>query len=103
MSLDGAALKWYRCTTLPDEWNDIPARRAVNAGEADIAGVIGLRRLFLQEFQQENYAFFKEKKLRSRVQGADEPVTDYYYDVLDLCRIVDPTMSEAVKLEYLFR
>ena len=40
--------------------------------------------IFLQEFVQENYAFYQEKHLRARVQEADEPVTAYYYDELAL-------------------
>lgn len=102
MSLDGAALKWYRCADLPVTWDDVPAQRGANAGD-DVEAALGLRSFFLREFQQENYAFFQEKKLRARVQGPEEPVTAYYYDVMDLCRIVDPQMPEAVKLENLFR
>ena len=33
----------------------------------------------------------------------EEPTTSYVYDVLDLCRLVDPTMPDPTKLEYLFR
>ena len=33
----------------------------------------------------------------------EEPTTSYVYDVLDLWRLVDPTMPDPTKLEYLFR
>ena len=62
----------------------------------------GLRRVFLGEFQQENFTLFQEAKLRNRTQGIDEGTANYYYDVLDLCRIVNPVMTDANKLEYLF-
>ena len=32
-----------------------------------------------------------------------KPTTSYIYDVLDLCRLVDLTMPDTTKLEYLFR
>ena len=41
--------------------------------------------------------------MRNRTQGIDEGTANYYYDVLDLCRIVNPVMTDANKLEYLFR
>jgi hypothetical protein len=56
----------------------------------------------LKEFQQQNYRLFQETRLRNRVQGIEEATTNYYYDVIDLCRVVDPTMSEATKVDYLF-
>ena len=37
------------------------------------------------------------------MEGLNEPVIEYYYEVLNLCRIINPTMSEAVKFENLFR
>jgi hypothetical protein len=47
--------------------------------------------------------FFQEKKLRDRIQGLEEPTVGYFYDVLDLCRLVDPNMADPTKIEYLFR
>ncbi|XP_057377946.1 uncharacterized protein LOC130699908 [Daphnia carinata] len=38
-----------------------------------------------------------------RVQGKDEDVTEYYHDVLDMCRIVQPDMAEEVRIDHLFR
>jgi hypothetical protein len=94
MSLDGVALKWFRCIDSPTTWFDVAAQAGTGGGDGTQAQE-GLRTAFLREFQQESYTFFQKKKLRSRVQGTDELVTAYYYDVLDLCRIVDPTMTEA--------
>ncbi len=95
MYLDGAARKWYLCSTLPTEWRDLPIRPGVGPNAADLPAVTGVRTLFLKETQQQNYKLFKEKLLRNRVQGIEEATTNYYYDVIDLCRVVDPTMAEA--------
>ncbi|XP_045023372.1 uncharacterized protein LOC123467567 [Daphnia magna] len=102
MYLDGAARKWYLCSTLPTEWRDLPIRPGVGLNAADLPAVTGVRTLFLKEFQQQNYKLFQETRLRNRVQGIEEATTNYYYDVIDLCRVVDPTMAEATKVDYLF-
>ena len=102
MYLDGAARKWYLCSTLPTEWRDLPVRPGVGLNAPDLPAVTGVRTLFLKEFQQQNYRLFQETRLRNRVQGIEEATTNYYYDVIDLCRVVDPTMAEATKVDYLF-
>ena len=102
MFLDGAARKWYFCTPLPAEWDDQPARPDPNNAGVTLPAVIGLKTRFLQEFQQENFSMFQEAKLRNRTQGIEEPTSSYYYDILDMCRVVNPAMSESAKLEYLF-
>ncbi|XP_045034364.1 uncharacterized protein LOC123475563 [Daphnia magna] len=102
MYLDGAARKWYLCSTLPTEWRDLPIRPGVGLNAADLPAVTGVRTLSLKEFQQQNYKLFQETRLRNRVQGIEEATTNYYYDVIDLCRVVDPTMAEATKVDYLF-
>ena len=62
-------------------------------GGADLPAEFGLRRVFLGEFQQENFTLFQVAKLRNRTQGT----ANYNYDVLDLCRIVNPVMTDANK------
>ena len=96
MCIDGNALKWYRCTNLPALWRDTPANN-------DVPMLPGLRTQFLQEFLQENFKFYQEEKLRSRMQGINESTTSYYYDVINLCRRVDPNMSENNKVAALYR
>ena len=49
------------------------------------------------------FKIFQEAKLRNRVQGLNESMTAYYYDVVNLCRSVDPNMPENYKIEALFR
>jgi len=98
----------YSTTALPAEWNDTPEVIAVAAAQNVLEvraapAVKGLKTIFLQEFQHENYALFQEAKLRNREQGVDEETSKYYYDVLSLRRSVNLNMSEETKLEYLYR
>ena len=99
MLLEDSARKWFTCTTLPAEWNDTPeviaAAAAQNVPEVRAAPAVkGLKTIFLQEFQHENYALFQEAKLRNREQGVEEETSKYYYDVLSLCRSVNLNMSD---------
>ena len=93
MYMDGTAKKWLKCLTVPARWDDAVGPPAVT----------GLRSTFLAEFQPEGYGRYQENKLRNRKQGAGESATDYYYDIMDLCRSVDPNMNETTKLGHLFR
>ena len=97
MYLDEAARKWYFCSNLPTNWEDLPLRPDPDNQGQNLPPAVGLKTRFLQEFQQENFTVFQEAKLRNRSQGLEEPTTNYYYDILDLCRIVNPHMPEADK------
>lgn len=99
MYLEGPARQWFQCIVVPNDWVDT----AAVAGRQGAVAVEGLRTVFLNEFVQEGYARYRETKLRSREQGIDEPPQEYFYEVVNLCRQVDPAMMEAVKLDYLFR
>jgi len=108
MYLEESARKWFICSTPPNQWENIPEVLGVLAAQnvvevVAVAGVIGLKTKFLQEFQRENYGLFQEAKLRNREQGIKEETSRYYYDVINLCRPVNPNMSEKTKLEYLYR
>ncbi|KZS19714.1 Uncharacterized protein APZ42_013765 [Daphnia magna] len=59
--------------------------------------------MFLRAFQPQHYGRYQEAKLRQRKQGIDESGVEYFYDVIDLCRRLDPGMLEEAKVEYLFR
>jgi len=52
-------------------------------------------------FKRGNYEQYIESKLRSRKQMATESPIEYFYDVMALCKILDPNMSEWVKVNYL--
>ena len=98
MFLDGAASKWSLYLGSRDE---IP-----NAWEKDVANPassLGLKELFLKQFTPVNYRRFYESKLKNRYQVKRESVSEYYYDILDLCSVVKKTMPEAEKVDQLFR
>ncbi|KAK4017290.1 hypothetical protein OUZ56_032237 [Daphnia magna] len=97
MSLEGAAGKWYACMeasgNLPAAWSDAQ-------GPPMVAGV---KSALLTQSTPENYVQHNEVKLRGRKQGIQESTLEYYYDMLDLCRRVDPHMAEATKLAHLWQ
>ena len=80
---------------------DTPAVPA-GGGAAAAAAVDGLKTVFLNEFLKQGHARHNEARLRKRRQGINEPAVEYYYDVVNLCRLVDPQMTEARKLGHLF-
>ena len=103
MYLDGSARKWFLFSIIPIEWRNLPERVDPENDGRRLEAEMGLRTAFLLEFQQGNVGMFQEAKLRNRVQGINEPTTNYYYDILDLCRVVNQNMSEINKLQYLYR
>lgn len=44
-----------------------------------------------------------ERKLRARTQKNTEDIAEYFHDVLDMCRIIHPDMSEEARVDHLFR
>lgn len=102
MHLDGTARKLFLCAGAPTVWEDIPAVVAA-PGIAAVPVVVGLRTKFLREFQPQHYSRYQEAKLRQRKQAINETGIEYFYDIIDLCRRVDPRMSEEAKIDYLFR
>ena len=101
--LDGPARHWYQCkhSTFPQIWASTPEVRAGNV--VQVQAVKGTRELFLEEFQKGNNKLFMERKLRSRMQGEDESPLAYYYDIMNMFRILDPTMDENTKLDHLYQ
>ncbi|KAK4006946.1 hypothetical protein OUZ56_012100 [Daphnia magna] len=86
-------------------------RRSEAAGQLaaeweDVTGppiVPGVKTQLLEQFKPVNQNRFNEANLRERKQGIDESTIEYFYDILDLCRRVDPNMTEATKLVHLWR
>ena len=107
MFLDGAARKWYACREdadkIPERWSNPADPASEDEDDSENEEELGLRELFLKEFTPADYRSYYENKLRDRRQGSDETVTDYYYDMLDLCRIVNRSMREREKIDHLFR
>ncbi|KZS05277.1 TE: Gypsy retrotransposon integrase 1-like protein [Daphnia magna] len=92
----------FLCARLPNDWEDTAAQPAAG-GNPVTPAIPDLRSVFLKEFQPDNYGLFQETRLRIRTQGVNEPTIRYYYEILNLCRLVDPNMSETHQLEHLFR
>ena len=78
--LDGTARKWYLCSTLPTKWRDVAFPVGTGPNGADILAEKGVSTLLLKKFLQQNYKLFQETRLRNRVQGIKEPITNYYHD-----------------------
>ena len=49
----------------------------------------------LEQFPLVDYQFYYDNKLRNRHQGERKSTREYYYDILDLCPVVNKTMSEG--------
>ncbi len=69
---------------------------------AAIPFVAGLRTTFLTEFRQDNFALIQEAKLRKRFQKENEDTASYYYDVLHMCHVINPAMTQTQILEHLY-
>ena len=54
-----------------------------------------------KEFRPQNHRTVYQSQLSSRKQGLNEPVQQYYYDVLNLCMRVNLEMSDEEKLFHL--
>jgi hypothetical protein len=100
--MEGPARQWFQCLTPPTQWADTAAVAAAQ-GTAATPAVVGMRSVFTKEFLQDSYAGYQENKLRNRKQGANEPAAEYYYEVMNLCRLIDPNMTEAAKIHHLYQ
>ena len=99
MYLKGSAEKWFKgLTPMTKSWLDV---------EVSSAGVVvvtlGVRARLLESFSVGNYKQYHLAKLQNRMQSDDESGVDYYYDVIALCKVVDPVMTEPDKVNHLMR
>ncbi|KZS17048.1 Uncharacterized protein APZ42_017111 [Daphnia magna] len=99
--LEGPARQWFQCLTPPNGRGDTVARAATQQ-QAGTPAISGMRSIFIKEFLQDSYAGYQERKLRNRKQRINEPATEYYYEIINLCRLIDPNMSEEAKLHHLY-
>ena len=88
-------------TNVPADWEDQVAV-AATATVAAIPFVAAFQNVFLQEFRQDNFALIQEAKLRKRFQGENEDAASYYYDVLHMCHVINPAMTQTQILEHLY-
>ena len=100
--MEGPARQWFQGLTPPTQWADTPAAAATQ-GAAATPAVVGMRSVFTtKKFLQDSFARYQESKLRNRKQGAKETAVEYYYEVMNLCRLMDPNMAEAAKIHHLY-
>ncbi|KAI9554997.1 hypothetical protein GHT06_020287 [Daphnia sinensis] len=97
--LDGPARQWFQWLTQPTRWIDTVAVAATTSWDTTISG---MRSIVLKEFLQDSYAGYQERRLRNRKHGINEPAAKYYYEIINLCRLMDPKMSEEAKLHHLY-
>jgi Ty3 transposon capsid-like protein len=82
-SLRGDALEWYKSN-----------KSTLNCW---ITFVTEIKRAFTSSFHEE-MAF---KRLESYTQGANQPIRNFFNEILKLCKEADSTMSESTKLKNL--
>lgn len=57
---------------------------------------------FIRTYSSPTTKQLASHRLRTRTQRYDEPVIEYYTDVMKLCKLVDSSMTDASKLDHLF-
>ncbi|KZS18242.1 Uncharacterized protein APZ42_015657 [Daphnia magna] len=104
MYLEGPARKWFLMNTYPNHWEDLPARPdPTDPTLPHLPAESGIETQFSAAFQQANFSLLQEAKLRQRTQGNEEDVVSYFYDIVNMCQLVNPNMSKEQQLEYLYR
>jgi len=98
-SLEGPARKWYLNIARPDHWDDDVQQ--VQGGPDVVTP--GVKSIFFQYFQREDFGRDLEERLRRRVQGPNEPILHYYFSIVDMCRMLDPNMADDDKVRHLMR
>ena len=82
--LEGPAKEWFI--------ENIPMFESWNAFKAT----------FLHTYSSPTSKHLASNCLRTRQQRYDEAVIEYYTDVMKLCKLVDPNMTDASKLDHLY-
>ena len=91
-----AAEQWWESVAVkPGGWNTQIANNAA------VANTTGAKALLLTDFQKGKHKQYQEGKLRNRRQAKNETAVSYFYDVISLCKSVDPAMDELTKINYL--
>ena len=99
MYLKGSAEKWFKALTpSTTTWLDV----TVNTAGVNVI-TEGVRTRLLKSFSIGNYKQYHANKLQNCQQLKDENGVEYYYDVIALCKVVDPEMSENEKVNHLMR
>lgn len=82
--LEGHAKQWYSDNKdIFESWNSFKAE-------------------FIRTYSSPTTKQLASNRLRTRLQRYDEPIIEYYTDVLKLCNLVDPSMTDASKIDHLY-
>ena len=82
--LEGPAKEWFiENITVFESWSPFKAE-------------------FLHTYSSPTSKQLASNRSRTRQQRCDETVIEYYTDVMKLCRLVDPNMPDACKLDHLY-
>ncbi|CAF1371549.1 unnamed protein product [Rotaria sordida] len=82
--LEGPAKQWFiENNTHLESWNTFKAE-------------------FIHTYSSPTVKQLASQRLRTRQQRTDEPVIEYYTDVMKLCKIIDPNMTDVSKLDHLY-
>lgn len=57
---------------------------------------------FIHTYSSPSSKQLASNRLRTRQQRHDEAAIEYYTDIMKLCKLVDPTMTDASKLDHLY-
>ncbi|CAF3168047.1 unnamed protein product [Rotaria socialis] len=57
---------------------------------------------FLHTYSSPALKQLASHRLRTRQQRIDEPVNEYYTDIMKLCKTVDPNMTDVSKIDHLY-
>ncbi|CAF2744025.1 unnamed protein product [Rotaria sp. Silwood2] len=82
--LEGHPKQWFiENSTIFESWNVFKAE-------------------FIHTYSSPSSKQLASNRLRTRQQRHDEAAIEYYTDVMKLCKLVDPTMTNASKLDHLY-
>lgn len=79
-----------------------PAKNWFNENHAVFESWTTFKAEFINVYTSPSTKQLASQRLRHRQQGIDETVIEYYTNILKLCKIVDPEMTNATKLDYLY-
>ena len=72
-------------------------------GSAVSQSLLDMLEALRKAFRPKNFRSINQSALICRLQGLNEPVSGYYYDVLRLCNKMNPNMCEEDKLTHVMR
>ena len=106
---------WYQQVSVFNHWTPIQQLRNFGMYLSGIARkwflslnpmpltIENMRDELFAMFKKPDYVYDLKRQLSARFQRIDEPVSEYFCDVIYLCSKVDPNMTDEMKIEHLLR